>query len=98
MDLFQAVLDALYAVVSWFFDLIAGIALAILQPLLDWIPSILPALQSAIATWQSLLYYIEVANAWVPVDVGMILLGLYAGFLLIFLIVKVILKLTPFIG
>jgi hypothetical protein len=98
MELFQPVLDALYAAVSWLFDLIATIALAILQPLLDVFPSLAPALQSAVSTWMSLLYYFEVANAWIPIDAGLAFLGLYSVFLMVFLTVKFVLKLTPFIG
>jgi hypothetical protein len=98
MDFFQPVLDALYAAVSWLFDLIATIALGILQPLLDFFPSLAPAIQSAVSTWMSLLYYVEVANAWIPVDAGMVFLGIYSGFLLVFLTVKFVLKLIPFIG
>lgn len=98
MDLFQPVLDALYAVVVWFFEIIYGIGMLILQPLLNLFPAMGQWIQSGVSTWLSLLYYVEVANAWLPLDVGFALLGLYSGFWLIFVVGKMILKLIPFIG
>jgi len=46
----------------------------------------------------SLKTYFEVANAWLPLDFGFMLLFAYWGFVAVFSAVKLILKLIPTVG
>jgi hypothetical protein len=98
MDLFQSVLDAFYVFIAWLWEIIAGLAATLVSPLLDWFPNVTPVLNDGLAAWMSLMTYLEVANAWIPLDAGFVLLNLYAAFMLQFLVVKLVLKLAPFIG
>ena len=83
----------------------------ILRNFFDWMMGFLEQMASAIldTLWQALpeqwgtslaglAEYLATANAWIPLDLGATLLGLYFGFLAVFVTVKFVLKLIPTIG
>lgn len=90
--------DILKSVLFWLFDQIKALALFVFDPLLTLLAGLSIYLTPAIAVWTSLIYWVEVANAWVPIDVGLGLLAAYYTFLAIFVVSKFILKLIPGIG
>lgn len=85
-------LSAFKKVWNWFYDYLLGIGEVCINLMLgyiptSWAPNVVP-----------LLFYFEVANSWVALDYGFSLLGVYYSSLLVFIIVKFILKLIPTVG
>ena len=75
----------------------------LLSTMLDMANSLMGAIVNNMPSgWQAnisgIAPYVSLANAWVPIDLGLVLLGLYYTFLGVFVAVKFILKLIPGIG
>ena len=67
-----------------------------LSGLADSFMSMLP--QSFQVNCASLAGYMAIANCWIPLDLGLSLLLIYWGFVSMFVMIKMVLKLIPWIG
>ena len=81
---------------SGFWDWLVESVDTIFSALLDHLFAAIPEQFQADAA--SYGQYIEVANAWVPLDYGITLLGIYYTFLSVFVVIKFVLKLIPGVG
>lgn len=62
--------------------------------LVDYIPD----LQVYVAYLDIIKPYLKLVNTFIAFDIGMFLFGAYIAFVLVFIYVKLIIKLCPFIG
>lgn len=87
----QYVLDAFKAFFDWCVSFVSAMINPILQPIADKIPDI-----SFQAT--EIVQFLALINSWIALDLGVILLCAWFTIVLIFIVVKSILKVTPFMG
>ena len=90
---FNAVLDALKQFFFWILAEFVNIG----QSVIHWITSILPGLDGNQVTsaWGTIAFAIDAADQWAPIHEGISIAFTDASFILIYLTVKVSIKLIP---
>lgn len=86
------ILDALQACWRWIVDTAKSIGEGMMNGFLADIPE----LQGT--TIEPYYDMLQVANQWVPIDMAIAYIGVYWGFIISFIVFKMIIKFIPFIG
>ena len=94
----EAVRVVLSAIIFTLFKLTKALVLGILAAVLTMFPSMAGYVSSAVSTFATYSVYMTAVNAWFPLDLAFPLLGLFYGFLAVWVPVRFILKHLPFIG
>ncbi len=91
--MWQAVLDGLKAAWDWFVGVIVGFGQHVIAFILGLLPT--SFLQQMHDSANTIGWALSAANAWLPLDVFFTLAVAYMAFILLFLAVKIIIKLIP---
>ena len=84
--------SALEAFWNW---LVASVE-SVFSTVLDYLFAAVPADYTTNAS--AFRHYIEVANAWVALDYGFTMMGVFYTFLAVFVVLKFVLKIIPTVG
>lgn len=93
-------IDSMFAMLKsflwWLIVTFAEWIYPLFDPLWESLEDVIP--EDLAAKWNQLKPYISAANEWIPLDLGMTLIGAYYTFSATYTSVKWILKRLPFVG
>jgi hypothetical protein len=100
-DWMESLVKVLFDFLSFLWNIIYTLGCIELDAFLSVVAAIMDS-TGVMTVFQSamtdLSFYFGVLNAWFPLDLAFTLIGAYFSFLVLFVTVKFILKLIPFIG
>lgn len=80
----------------WVIDFMVGLFIG----LIDWVVGLIPDnFKTTVETsWATFSPYFAAANEWIPLYECLTLVGLYLAFVVVFSVLKIVIKLIPFVG
>lgn len=86
------VAEGVRAAVCWVIRWLLDAMMAVLTPLIQSIPDGWDAYLSQVQAW------FQIVNAWVPIDVGIVLVAAYYTFMVTWIIVRYVMAAIPTVG